>query len=370
MDADALRTAEHLMQAGRPEDVFGELNGTPEEQLQAGKKLYRRLSGKIHPDVNGGDPIAEQAYKKLVRLWEKAEKAIEKNVYGKASAEPLAIIRTKMFIYAVIELLAKGDLTDLFWAVSEDDSDQHFILKVAKRPPDRDLLKIEMDQLRYLRKQDRAQAAHFLPFLPTPVESFGYQQEGKRRQTNVFEGLEGFVSLAEVRKAYPNGIDPKDMAWMFRRLAYVLGYVHHRGVIHGAVLPEHVLIHPTRHNLMLVDWCYSVRDPRGTGAHIPAISTAYEPWYPPEVLGKESPMPGTDILMAARCMVALMGGDPLTGSLPPTVPRAIVAFFKGCTPESQRTRPQDAWQVLDEFDRLIERLWGKRTYRPLHMPKR
>ncbi len=49
--------------------------------------------------------------------------------------------------------------------------------------------------------------------------------------------LDGFRSLTEVGTAYPDGVDPRDAAWMWRRLLVGLGFAHRAGVLHGAVLP-------------------------------------------------------------------------------------------------------------------------------------
>lgn len=46
------------------------------------------------------------------------------------------------------------------------------------------------------------------------------------------------------------------------------------------------------------------------------------------------------------------------------VPRPLAAFAAGCTLASPVWRPRDAWQLLREFDDLIERLWGPRKFRP------
>ena len=100
-------------------------------------------------------------------------------------------------------------------------------------------------------------------------------RSGVRRHANLIGALGGFRSLAEVRSAFPAGLDPRDAAWMWRRLLVAIGAAHRAGVIHGAVLPEHVLIHPAEHGLVLVDWCYSVSGParRGPGhrAALPAL---------------------------------------------------------------------------------------------------
>jgi hypothetical protein len=120
--------------------------------------------------------------------------------------------------------------------------------------------------------------------------------------------------------------------------------------------------------LILDNWLYAVHAPSEPAPCLSAIVSAYEAWYPPEVFDKQPPLPGLDIFMGARCMVYLLGGDPLTGELPPTVPKAMVSFFRGCLLPAPHHRPQQAWNLLNDFTQLIERLWGPRTFRPFAMP--
>ena len=78
-----------------------------------------------------------------------------------------------------------------------------------------------------------------------------------------------------------------------------LGWAHRAGVVHGAVLPEHVLIHPGEHGLVLVDWCYSRRRPAQTAARAGRPAPRR---YPPEVPAAARPPPATDIYLATgRC---------------------------------------------------------------------
>jgi hypothetical protein len=65
-----------------------------------------------------------------------------------------------------------------------------------------------------------------------------FDEQLGRRHANLIGRLTGFHSLAEVRAAFPAGIDPQDAAWMWRRLLVAVGAAHRAGVIHGAVLPE------------------------------------------------------------------------------------------------------------------------------------
>ena len=67
---------------------------------------------------------------------------------------------------------------------------------------------------------------------------------------------EGFVSLADVREAYPGGLDPRDWAWMHRRLLRALAAAHATGWVHTAITAENVLIEPDRHGVVLVGWSF------------------------------------------------------------------------------------------------------------------
>lgn len=180
------------------------------------------------------------------------------------------------------------------------------------------------------------------------------------KQGSVFRPLDGFFSLEDVKQQYPAGIEPQDMAWMFRRLLVPLGFINHLGYTHCAVLPRHVMIHPEQHGLVLVDWSHAVHvDDGEAGVRI----GEFEKWYPPDI---DQPSAATDTFMAANLMSWLMGGDPEVLMFP-DVPREMRSFLSACTKRSWRERPQDPHAVLEYFDTTIERLWGKRKFRPFDM---
>jgi hypothetical protein len=128
------------------------------------------------------------------------------------------------------------------------------------------------------------------------------------------------------------------------------------------------------YGVVLVDWCYaSQADNSGKYEPIKAIVSNYQDWYPKEVTSKEAPSPATDIFMAAKTMIYLMGGDPNTGNYPEDtkVPRPMRAFFKGCLQSQIAARPGDAWELLAEFDELLEYMgapYYPRRFRPFTMP--
>ena len=308
-------------------------------------RTYRQLARLLHPDAAGGRNGAEFA--RLNALWR-----------GYNHSEAITIT-TRRHAYLLSTKRAGGDLADLYSATYDGTRD--VVIKLPRDPANGDLLEREAVALRQLPKDGDGR---FLPYVPRLVESFRHRDAatGVERRANAINALDGFYSLAEVHAAYPDGLDPRDAAWMWRRLLVALGFAHRAGVLHGAVLPEHVLIHPGKHGLVLVDWCYSVpgcyapTDPSGL---VPALVKRYEDWYPPEVPGREQASAATDIYLATHCMTYLMGDK---------APKPMRTFAKGCLLASQRRRPGDAWRLLEEFDELLEHLYGPRRFRPFTMP--
>ena len=288
----------------------------------AGRR-YRRLARLTHPDACPGDRRAAAAFAKLAALWRR---------YGEECGP----------------LVARGDIANLYRV-------RPGLLKLARDPADNDLMRREAAALTQLRAEAEPRLRAYFPRL---VQTRRRQEPGSgiQRHANVIGWLPGFVSLAEVSAAFPAGVDARDAAWMWRRLLVAIGAAHRAGIIHGAVLPEHVLIQPAEHGLVLIDWCYSVPAPAGRLAAVPGRCRAR---YPPEVLAGQPAGPDLDIWLATRCMTELTGAarpDPLT------------SFAAGCTLAGPRRRPDDAWQLLGEFDDLLERLYGPRRFRPFAMP--
>src|SRR5664279_3242292 len=111
-----------------------------------------------------------------------------------------------------------------------------------------------------------------------------YVQPGKpRRPANALARLEGFYSLAQLIQMFPSGIDPLHVAWMWRRVLVAIAHGHDNNVVHGAVVPEHIMILPEQHGVVLADWCYaSIREPGEIFQQILAIVPARKDFYPEE----------------------------------------------------------------------------------------
>lgn len=297
---------------------------------------YRRLVRLLHPDLvdQPHRDAATDAFVRVTTRW-------------RAHRDPV-VVRTGRAEYRLGRRAYAGDLADLY------DAGADRLVKLPRDPTNNDLMARETRALRRIAEHGDPR---YLPYVPRLVDSFRHRDPdtGADRHVNIVAAAGGLRSLVDVRRAYPGGVDARDAAWMWRRLLVALGLAHRAGIVHGAVLPDHVLIEPEAHGVVLVDWCYSVAT---SGDRVPALVPAYADWYPPEVLDRDAPGPGTDIAMAARCMAYLIGTN---------LPRALRAFLDGCLQPSTRHRPDDAWRLLGEFDDVLERLYGPRTFRPFSL---
>ncbi|CCH22288.1 hypothetical protein [Micromonospora lupini] len=292
-------------------------------------RRYRELVAALHPDRLPADPAvraeALDAFVHVTTRWQ----ARRVTVLGD---------------YRLGTPAHSGDLADLY------DVGADRLLKLPRRPTDNDLMAREAHALHTIAERGDPR---YLPYVPRLVDEFPHRDaaSGAERRITVLATAPGLHDLDEVRRAYPDGLDARDVAWMWRRLLVVLGLAHRAGLVHGAVLPRHVLIEPDAHGVVLVDWCFSA----AVGSTVPALVPGQEDWYPEEVTRKRPAGPGTDIAMASRCMSWLMG---------PRAPRELHAFARGCRQRSLDARPNDAWQLLRELDQVLDRLYGPRTFRP------
>jgi hypothetical protein len=263
--------------------------------------------------------------------------------------------------YTPVRLLASGDVADVHLATAGDEShgatEVHYLLKVARVPEGNPRLDVERRSLAKLRAA--AGDTTYRKYLPALVDSF-LTAGRSPRQVNVFRSEPGFTTLEQLHRQHP-ALDGRHLAWIFKRLLTVLGFCHRQGVLHGAVLPCHAMIHAAGHGLQLVGWGQSV----AVGQRIRTVPARYRAWYPAEVQHHRPARPATDLFLAARCLIYLAGGDPATNRMPEAVPPPMRRFVHTCLLESARMRPDDAWALLEDFDELLQALYGPPRFHEL-----
>jgi serine/threonine protein kinase len=250
--------------------------------------------------------------------------------------------------------ITSGDVCDLY-----ECSDQPVVLKICRKQSDNDLMDSERGSLNAVYPPGTKEEK-FYRYLPHIVAGF----EWKGHRAHVLPNFREYLSLGAILKAYPEGIDFRDWAWMFRRVLEGIGFVHQRNYVHGALVLPHVLVHPKNHGARLIDWCYS----KPLGEPLTALPQAYRDYYPPEVFAKGATSVSTDLYVAAKTSIALLGGNPSNNTFPDKVPEKLQEFLSQTLTSNPARRPVDAWAYREELGALLRDLVGKPTYREFKMP--
>src|SRR5215213_147681 len=284
-----------LMQASTPEQVFGEIEAQSDEMLFLLQKNYRAIAKVVHPDMYHTlqeQILAKRTFTLLTDWLDKAKERIKSGEYGKKVDPSKTILRTRKREYSVDRSYVQDQMFNLYPCSFKQYGRVHqAVLKIVRDRYDNGLVENETRALRTLFRDKDAE--QFSAYIPNLIDAFLYKDAGTDRQAAVFERYHGWYSLQDVHKTYPAGIDPKDMAWIWRRLLVVLGFSHAKKILHGAVLPRNIWIHPEKHGLMLVNWYSAVFDPLTTGERVQAIAPEDGGWYPQDVSIRQAPSFGT-----------------------------------------------------------------------------
>lgn len=344
-------------------DLFKKCNGNDAAQKAHLRKEYLRYAKVLHPDLytDAEDiKVADESFRKMQEFLAQAEQAIKEGRYGKE--KPKIVFETMNATHVLNKRIATGDISDIYKAASTIGTITYStIIKIARDSKDNDL---SLNENKILKTLEKAKDSDTLkPFVTKMLDSFSYCDTTGEHSVNVIENpAEGFIDLETLRnKYYPNGLDAKHTAWIWRRVLLGLELAHQNGIVHGALVPSNILVQPDLHGVVISDWSYAV-DTSKTSQRVSAIVNSKKHFYPPEILAKEQPFSGTDIYMAAQSMIWLMGADPLTKKFPKEVPIEIQRYFKGCSVNSKIGRPSDALVLLNEFDELLKSI-GK-PYHP------
>lgn len=327
-----------LPTATRAEDVFGELTGSTVEQLDAAKRLYRQMARELHPDSETGN---ETMMKKASALYDECKARIANGVYGQC-----VTLTVKSKKYELGKVLSGDEISTAYYCTGPLGV---CALKLVNNGRDNDLMQREAEALKKLK------GAHVVYF-PGLLESFEVGGKGKsRRRANLLTlPSRACYSLEQVRAQYPGGVEPRAVAWIFKRMLAASIYVRELGLVYGGMVPSGVYVRPDDHGATLVNWYYS-----STGKPLTAVHGKYRDFYPPEVLSKSDPTPAVDIYMAAKCASYLLEGQ--------VVPRAMQGFLNACLLPSPQRRFSDALKAHKDFDEVLEDVYGAPKFIPFRM---
>ncbi len=265
--------------------------------------------------------------------------------------------------YRVLGRVGRGESSDVFLAERAQPATERVLLKVLRAASDGDLLDREWDALAALHRSETPGGDEARRRLPDPVRRGKVVAAGGAdRRGVVFRARSGFVdTFDDVARAYPEGVDGRHAVWMWRRILEVLSWVHRAGWAHGAVLPQHLVVHARDHGVMLVGWSCAAR--LDAGAPLPVVSHASRAYYAPALLDGAPPTAATDLTMSARCIARVLGGS--VDRVPPAVPRSIAAIVEQ---HAAGGGGDDAWALARQVADAAREAYGRPAYHPFVMP--
>lgn len=252
------------------------------------------------------------------------------------ATEPLVSLRGNA--YAIGDRIGRGGACDVYDAARIHRIGERIILKIVREPRDTDLIERERSILTQLHER----GAH--PLVPVAVgiaKVSGGDHDGKPALLLRFPP--GFAyTLPAIQAASGPVMDPRHAVWILRRTLSLLAVLHAQGVVHGAVLPDHILVHPGNHGALLCAYVAAAKP----GAPIDLVDPAREKFYPSLVA-----TPSLDIVMAARSVCWLLG-SPEPRTAPAQVP-APLATLLGELAEGRWGDARDASQRVADAAKTV-----------------
>ena len=259
--------------------------------------------------------------------------------------------------WATREFIASGEISDVYCAERARWPSERVLLKVLRRPQDQPLFDREWSVLEQLQRSEASGASHFTTLIPQPI-LHGLITSGRfaGRHALACRWADGCDdTLERVRQVYPDGVDPHVSIWMWRRILEVLAFLHRSGVVHGAVVPPHILVENGEHGIRLVGYS-AAGEPGGS---LPTVCSSFAAMYPDERLS-----PAGDVMMAARSIAFALGGNRAGGAVPGSVPGPLADLIR----EIASSDADDAWSVRERVGHVVRDLYGPPRFHPLLMP--
>lgn len=263
--------------------------------------------------------------------------------------------------FRLLARIATGHSADVWRAERATRLSERVVVKILRDPEDEPLLRNELAVLRELSQSSAKGTEFFAPFLPQGV-AFGIAtgSAGGGRLAMVFREPAGFShTLLGVRRAYPGGIDPRHLVWVWRRALELLGWLHLSGFVHGALLPEHLLVNARDHALRFVGFSCAARP----GARLAVVSEKDQALYPEALLSGGELSAHSDRIMLARTLLQVWGGSPLhaTHAMPAELAQLIEHEASGAS-------TLEAWPLSDEVSAVAKHCFGPPKFVELRLP--
>ena len=236
--------------------------------------------------------------------------------------------------YQLLDLLGTGELSQVYLAKRIATIPFLATIKLSSSPA---------AATRYAREAEVLRELHTLsPLLPQVVAE-GPVDGDPSRHALVFPHPNGFWgSLEDLNARFPQGIDPRHAIWIWRRMLDNLGFVHAQGWSHGDVRPEHALVHPEDHRILLISWGSAQK-------------------------GASETDQAKDVLRCARIVLVLVSGTSGLGSVPNSMPAGLAKLLSQASQDEAFCRTQRASGLDDMLRAAAHEAFGPPSFVALNI---
>jgi hypothetical protein len=271
------------------------------------------------------------------------------------------IITVESARFRLLERIATGHSADVWRAQRATRLSERVIVKILREPADEPLLRNEQSVLAELANSGAKGSDFFAALLPQRAGfGVGVGPSTADRLTAVFREPAGFShTLSAVQRAYPDGIDVRHLVWVWRRSLELLGWLHLSGFVHGALLPEHLLINARDHALRFVGFSCAGR----SGARLAAVSAKDRALYPESLLNGGGLSTDSDRIMLARVLLQVWGAEASRAG--PAIPAELARLLER---EADGASKLDAWALSEEVSAAAKRCFGPPKFVALRLP--
>ncbi len=255
--------------------------------------------------------------------------------------------------WRLLRRIARGHSSDVFLAERATRLSERAVLKLLRDDADEPLLRREQEALSELEQSTVQGAAFFSSLLPQRVAYGRTEGASAGKLAALFRAPVGFAhTLSEVQRLRPDGLDPRHVVWLWGRSLELVDWLHRSGFVHGALLPQHVLIDAREHATRLVGFSCAAR----AGAALTAMDPGAEALYPGDVLGGAGLSTSTDLTMLARTMLTVVA----PASTPPELARLLES-------EAAKSGRHSAAEVREALRATARRCFGAPVFVPLQL---
>ena len=234
-------TAKQLLAATGPEEIF---SGPGKVETE-----YRVLAKKYHPDLNRGDPRAEEVFKQLGVLHTRAKEKIKIGEWIVPGQLDLISTDGKKFRLNYVKQFTNGIATGYIGRTTVvyvidgeyDDLVQNALKTIKSFAFPSDTVKKEMAL-----------------YLPTVRQTFKTKND---KIVLVFDKPEELIRLRDVVDYYGGKLDPKHAAWITSRMSNFCCWLQHgNGITHNDLSMDTIFICPEHHTAMVIGgWWHSAK---------------------------------------------------------------------------------------------------------------